>query len=89
MSEQHDGGPAFPVKQPLSSDALGMTLRDYFAPPEVVRLYRYRDDAALHAARPDMDGLPVTAHAALLARVRLALLARGQAVVIEYAPLSA
>jgi hypothetical protein len=30
-----------------------------------------------------------TAHAALLARVRLALLARGQAVVIEYAPLSA
>ena len=54
-------------------------------PPETVRLYRYRDDAALHAARPDMDGLPVTAHAALLARVRLALLARGQAVVIEYA----
>lgn len=31
MSEQHDGGPAFPVKQPLSNDALGMTLRDYFA----------------------------------------------------------
>jgi hypothetical protein len=29
-------------------------------------------------------GLPVTAHAALLARVRLALLARGHAVVIEY-----
>jgi len=54
-------------------------------PPEVVRLYRYRDDAALWAARPDMDGLPVTAHAALLARVRLALLARGQAVTIEYA----
>ena len=54
-------------------------------PPETVRLYRYRDDAALHAARPDMAGLPVTAHAALLARVRLALLARGQAVVIEYA----
>lgn len=58
-------------------------------PPEVVRLYRYRDDAALHAARPDMDGLPVTAHAALLARVRLALMARGQAVVIEYATISA
>ena len=56
---------------------------------KVVRLYRYRDDAALHAARPDMDGLPVTAHAALLARVRLALLARGQAVVIEYATISA
>jgi len=60
----------------------------------VVRLYRYRDDAALHAARPDMAGLPVTAHAALLARVRLArvrlaLMARGQAVVIEYATISA
>lgn len=54
-------------------------------PPDTVRLYRYRDDAALHAARPDMSGLPVTAHAALLASVRLALLARGQAVVIEYA----
>lgn len=54
-------------------------------PPEVVRLYRYRDDAALWEARPDMDGMPVTAHAALLARVRLAMLARGQAVVIEYA----
>ena len=54
-------------------------------PPETVRLYRYRDDAALHAARPDMAGLPVTAHAALLARVRLELLALGQAVAIEYA----
>ena len=58
-------------------------------PPEVVRLYRYRYDAVLWAARPDMSGLPVTAHAALLARVRLALLARGQAVVIEYATISA
>ena len=37
------------------------------------------------AIRPDMRGLPVTAHAALLARVRSALLVRGQAVVIEYA----
>lgn len=54
-------------------------------PPETVNLYRYRDDAALWEARPDMRGLPVTAHAALLARVRLALLARGQPAVIEYA----
>lgn len=54
-------------------------------PPETVRLYRYRDDDALWAARPDMHSLPVTAHAALLARVRLALLARGQVVTIEYA----
>jgi len=37
------------------------------------------------AILPDMRGLPVTAHAALLARVRLELLARGQAVVIDYA----
>jgi hypothetical protein len=50
-----------------------------------VRLYRYRDDESLWQARPDMHGLPVTAHAALLARVRLELLARGQAVTIEYA----
>ena len=54
-------------------------------PPETVRLYRYRDDVALWAARPDMAGLPITAHAALLARVRLALITRGQTVVIEYA----
>ena len=51
-------------------------------PPENVRLYRYRNDAELWEARPDMAGLPVTAHAALLARVRLA---RGQSVAIEYA----
>lgn len=55
------------------------------APPETVHLYRYRDEAALWAARPDMQGLPVTAHAALLARVRVALLALGQRVSIEYA----
>ena len=27
----NDGGPAFPLKEPLTSDSLGMTLRDYFA----------------------------------------------------------
>ena len=54
-------------------------------PPKTVRLYRYRDDAALWEARPDMRGLPVTAHAALLARVRIALQDRGQSVAIEYA----
>lgn len=54
-------------------------------PPETVTLYRYRDDAALWEARPDMAGLPVTAHAALLARVRLALIERGQPVTIDYA----
>lgn len=27
----NDGGFAFPLKEPLGSDATGMTLRDYFA----------------------------------------------------------
>jgi len=27
----NDGGPAFPLKAPLTSDSLGMSLRDYFA----------------------------------------------------------
>jgi hypothetical protein len=27
----NDGGPAFPLKEPLTSDYLGMPLRDYFA----------------------------------------------------------
>lgn len=27
----NDGGPAFPLKEPLGCDAIGMTLRDYFA----------------------------------------------------------
>ena len=27
----NDGGPAFPLKEPLTSDCLGMSLRDYFA----------------------------------------------------------
>jgi len=31
MSTINDGGPAFPLKEPLSSDHEGMTLRDYFA----------------------------------------------------------
>jgi hypothetical protein len=31
MSKPNDGGPAFPLKEPLSTDATGMSLRDYFA----------------------------------------------------------
>ena len=31
MSKINDGGPAFPLKEPVSSDAAGMTLRDWFA----------------------------------------------------------
>lgn len=31
MINKDDGGPDFPLKEPLMSDCLGMTLRDYFA----------------------------------------------------------
>ena len=31
MSTINNGGPAFPLKEPMSSDSEGMTLRDYFA----------------------------------------------------------
>jgi len=31
MSSVNTGGPAFPLKEPLSCDQEGMTLRDYFA----------------------------------------------------------
>lgn len=31
MSIASEGGPAFPLKEPLTNDALGMSLRDYFA----------------------------------------------------------
>lgn len=31
MSNINDGGSAFPLKEPLTSDSEGMTLRDYFA----------------------------------------------------------
>lgn len=31
MSEDKTGGLAFPIKEPLSCDSVGMTLRDWFA----------------------------------------------------------
>ena len=31
MSTIDDGGPAFPLKEPLTDDCPGMSLRDYFA----------------------------------------------------------
>jgi hypothetical protein len=31
VSTRDTGGPAFPQKEPLTSDCHGMTLRDYFA----------------------------------------------------------
>jgi len=27
----HESGPAFPLKEPLSNDSLGISVRDYFA----------------------------------------------------------
>lgn len=38
MSTKDEGGYAFPQKQPLLSDAPGMTLRDYFAANALVAL---------------------------------------------------
>jgi len=31
MNNTNTGGPAFPLKEPMSNDFQGMTLRDYFA----------------------------------------------------------
>ena len=53
--------------------------------PQEVTLYRYDTDAELWERRPDMAGLPVTCHAALLARARRLLSAAGFRVVIAWA----
>ena len=53
--------------------------------PQEVTLYRYDTDAELWERRPDMAGLPVTCHAALLARARRMLGAAGFRVVIAWA----
>jgi hypothetical protein len=37
----NDGGPAFPLKEPLTSDSLGMSLRDYFAAKAIPCAYKY------------------------------------------------
>ena len=54
--------------------------------PQVVTLYRYDADAELWERRPDMTGLPVTCHAALLAQTRRLLSAAGFRVAIDWAP---
>jgi len=42
MSETiNDGGPAFPLKAPLTIDCLGMSLRDYFAAKSLPLSYKY------------------------------------------------
>ena len=53
--------------------------------PQTITLYRYDTDAELWERRPDMAGLPVTCHAALLARARRLLSAAGFRVVIAWA----
>lgn len=52
--------------------------------PEAVTLFRYSSDAELWEHRRDMQGLPATCHAALLARARRLLIADGQAVEIHW-----
>ena len=53
--------------------------------PQTITLYRYDNDAEMWERRPDMAGLPVTCHAALLARARRLLSAAGFRVVIAWA----
>ena len=53
--------------------------------PQTITLYRYDTDAELWERRPDMAGLPVTCHAALLARARRLLRTADFAVVIAWA----
>lgn len=53
--------------------------------PQDVVLRRYRGDANLWAGRPDMAGLPVAYHAAILTRVKDELQAAGFLVSIEFA----
>lgn len=45
MSEAiKDGGPAYPLKEPLTSDALGMSLRDYFAGLALTAIIRDKEE---------------------------------------------
>ena len=52
--------------------------------PEVVELYRYRTDAEMWEAHPEMRTLPATYHAAMLARSRALLLEQGFTVEIQW-----
>lgn len=60
------------------------TLATVHGAPAAVDLYRYGTDEELWAARPDMRGLPVTCHAALLARARRLLMAAGFATRVHW-----
>ncbi|NKD46315.1 DUF1870 family protein [Haematospirillum jordaniae] len=52
--------------------------------PDEIVLIRYRTDEDLWAFRPDMRPLPASTHAAMLARLRRALRARGVTTFIEF-----
>ena len=43
MTTINDGGLAFPIKEPLISYALGMTLRDYFAGQAIINVGKIHD----------------------------------------------
>ena len=53
--------------------------------PETIELARYRTDAELWNAHPDYRPMPVTCHAAMLARTAQALRAAGISSTIDYA----
>jgi hypothetical protein len=57
--------------------------REHSQPQDVV-LRRYRSDGDLWVGRPDMIGLPVTYHSAILARVKDELQAEGFVVIIDF-----
>lgn len=53
-------------------------------PPEAIMLLRYRTDADLWQFRPDMQGWPAMAHAAIMSRVQRTLWAMGIPTGMEY-----
>lgn len=59
--------------------------RELRGQPGKVTLKRYRHDAALWDGRPDMKGFPVTFHAQILVKARLALIQAGFDVELIYA----
>ncbi len=54
MSDKDDGGPAFPQKEPLTSDCQGMTLRDWFAGQAIQSAWEARDKGYFEGDDSDM-----------------------------------
>ncbi len=59
-------------------------LRDEKGLPDEVVLFRFRDEKKLWKHHPEMDGLPLTCHASLLARLRRRLVEEEINCVINY-----